>query len=104
MIDLSILNQIEQRKIFAIVRADSAETALKATEAAVFGGIKLVEVLMNTPGSVRVISDLRRKYGDRINVGAGSVVSIDMADRAVKGGAQFITSPHTNAGIIKFSL
>jgi 2-dehydro-3-deoxyphosphogluconate aldolase/(4S)-4-hydroxy-2-oxoglutarate aldolase len=103
MIDYSILSFIEQRKIIAVVKADSAETALKATEAAVFGGIKLVEISMSTPGAVRVISDLRRRYGDRIGVGAGTVVSVDVADRAIKGGAQFISSPHTNAGIIKFS-
>lgn len=103
MIDLSILSIIEQRKIIAVVKADSAEIALKATEAAVFGGIKLVEISINTPGAVRVISDLRRRYGDRLSVGAGSVVSVDIADRAVKAGAQFVSSPHTNAGIIKFS-
>jgi 2-dehydro-3-deoxyphosphogluconate aldolase / (4S)-4-hydroxy-2-oxoglutarate aldolase len=104
MIDTAILTFIEQKKIFAIVRTDSAETALRATEAAVFGGIKLIEVAMSTPGGVRVVSDLRRKYGDRIAVGAGSVISVDMADRAIKGGAQFISSPHTNASLIKFSL
>jgi 2-dehydro-3-deoxyphosphogluconate aldolase / (4S)-4-hydroxy-2-oxoglutarate aldolase len=104
MIDTAILNFVEHKKIFAIVRTESAETALRATEAAVFGGIKLIEVSMSTPGAVRVISDLRRKYGDRIAVGAGSVISVDLADRAIKSGAQFISSPHTNAGLIKFSI
>src|SRR5947209_1619445 len=104
MIDFSILSTIEQHKIFAFVKADSAETALRAAEAAVVGGIKLVEVSLGTPGAVRVISDLRRKYGDEIRVGAGAVISVDMADRAIKGGAQFISSPHTNAGIIEFSV
>ncbi|MEW6730442.1 MAG: bifunctional 4-hydroxy-2-oxoglutarate aldolase/2-dehydro-3-deoxy-phosphogluconate aldolase [Acidobacteriota bacterium] len=104
MIDFSILSAIEQLKIFAIVRTDSAETALKSAEAAVVGGIKLIEISMSTPGAVRVISDLRRKYGDEIYAGAGAVISIDMADRAIKGGAQFISSPHTNAGIIEFSV
>jgi 2-dehydro-3-deoxyphosphogluconate aldolase / (4S)-4-hydroxy-2-oxoglutarate aldolase len=104
MIDHPILKLIEQNKIFAIVKTESAETALKVSEAAVYGGIKLIELSMNTPGAVRVISDLRRKYGDRISVGGGSVVSLDMADRAIKGGAQFISSPHTSTSIIKFSL
>jgi 2-dehydro-3-deoxyphosphogluconate aldolase/(4S)-4-hydroxy-2-oxoglutarate aldolase len=104
MIDFSILSFIEHHKIFAIVKTDSADTALKAAEASIAGGIKLVEVLMTTPGAVRVIADLRRKYGDEIRVGAGGVISIDMADRAIKGGAQFISSPHTNAGIIEFSV
>jgi 2-dehydro-3-deoxyphosphogluconate aldolase / (4S)-4-hydroxy-2-oxoglutarate aldolase len=102
MIDFSILSIIEQYKIFAIVKTESAETALKAAEAAVIGGIKLLEISITTPGAVRVISDLRRKYGDMIRVGAGAVITIDMADRAIKGGAQFISSPHTSANIIEF--
>lgn len=104
MIDFTILNIIELHKIFAIVRTDSAETALKAAEATIMGGIRLLEVSMGTPGAVRVISDLRRKYGDEIRVGAGAVISVDMADRAIKGGAQFISMPHTNAGIIEFAV
>ncbi|KAF0249079.1 MAG: eda [bacterium] len=104
MIDFSILSIIEHHKVFALVRTDSAETALKAAEAAIIGGIKLIEVSLGTPGAVRVISDLRRKYGDAIRVGAGGVISIDGADRAIKGGAQFISSPHTSASIIEFSI
>ncbi len=104
MIDFSILSVIERHKIFAIIKTDSAETALKAAEAAIVGGLKLIEISLTTSGAVRVISDLRRKYGDSIRVGAGNVISIDMADRAIKGGAQFISSPHTNANIIEFSI
>ena len=104
MIDFSILSVIEHHKVFALIRTESAETALKAAEAAIVGGIKLIEVSLNTPGAVRVISDLRRKYGDAARVGAGAVISIDAADRAIKGGAQFISSPHTSASIIEFSI
>jgi 2-dehydro-3-deoxyphosphogluconate aldolase / (4S)-4-hydroxy-2-oxoglutarate aldolase len=104
MIDFSILSTIEQYKIFALIKTDSADTALKAAEAVVVGGIKLLEISLTTPGAVRVISDLRRKYADMIRVGAGAVISVDMADRAIKGGAQFISSPHTNAGIIEYSI
>jgi 2-dehydro-3-deoxyphosphogluconate aldolase/(4S)-4-hydroxy-2-oxoglutarate aldolase len=104
MIDFSILSIIEQHKVFALIRTDSADTALKSSEAAIIGGIKLIEISLGTPGAVRVISDLRRKYGDAVKVGAGNVISVDGADRAIKGGAQFISSPHTNASIIEFSI
>ncbi len=104
MLDFSILSVIEHHKIFALLKTESAETAIKAAEAAIVGGIKLIEVSLTTPGAVRVISELRRKYGDAIRIGAGAVVSIDGADRAIKGGAQFISSPHTSANIIEFSI
>lgn len=89
-------------RIVGILQANSADSALKACEAAIIGGIKIIEVPFGTPGAIRVIAELRRKYGERILVGAGSVTTVEMADRVVKANAQFVTSPHTNAALIEF--
>ncbi|MBX7222939.1 MAG: bifunctional 4-hydroxy-2-oxoglutarate aldolase/2-dehydro-3-deoxy-phosphogluconate aldolase [Blastocatellia bacterium] len=96
------LNFFSHHRVSGIVRAGSAEVALKAAEAAIMGGIKILEVPYTTPGAIRIISDLRRIYGERILIGCGSITTVEMADRAVKGNAQFITSPHTNAALIEF--
>ena len=80
--------------------ARSAIDPLRAAEAAIVGGIKLIEVGLGTPGGFRVISDLRHRYGDRATVGAGSVTSPDQMDRAIKSGAQFISMPHTSASLV----
>src|SRR3989449_9346403 len=95
------VNSVAAYRVFAVVRAKSAEAALRAAEAAIMGGIKLVEVALATPGSFRVISDLRHRYGDRVCVGAGSVTTQDQMDRAIKGGAQFISMPHTNTTLVE---
>jgi 2-dehydro-3-deoxyphosphogluconate aldolase/(4S)-4-hydroxy-2-oxoglutarate aldolase len=100
MKDTELLNSVEAHRVFAVVRARSAETALRAAEAAIVGGIKLVEVALATPGSFRVISDLRHRYGDRVCIGAGSVTNHDHMDRAIKAGAQFISMPHTSAPLV----
>src|SRR5205085_1860941 len=55
-----------------------------------------------TPGAFRVISDLRREHGSEVFVGAGSVLSAEVADRAVKTGAQFVVCPHTDAAIFDY--
>ena len=101
MKDVELVNLVASYKVFAVVRALSAETALRATEAVIKGGIKLVEVALATPGSYRVIADLRHRYGDRVCIGAGSVTSHDQLDRAVKAGAQFISMPHTSAPLVE---
>jgi 2-dehydro-3-deoxyphosphogluconate aldolase/(4S)-4-hydroxy-2-oxoglutarate aldolase len=101
MKDSELVNFVGAHRIFAVVRARSAESALRAAEAAIVGGIKLVEVALATPGSFRVISDLRHRYGDRVCVGAGSVTTHDQMDRAVKSGAQFISMPHTGEALIE---
>ena len=100
MNDSDFIKFVAENRIFATVRADSAEAALRAAEAAIIGGIKLLEVSLSTPGEFRVISELRRVYGDRACIGAGSVTSEEQADRAIKSGAQFITMPHTNKWLI----
>ena len=101
MKDTELIEAVAAHRVFAVVRARSAESALRAAEAAVIGGIKLVEVALATPGSFRVVSELRHNYGDRVCVGAGSVTNHDQMDRAIKAGAQFISMPHTSAKLIE---
>ncbi len=101
MNEADLIKLAGEQKVFAVARAHSAESALRAAEAAIIGGIKLIEVALVTPGSFRVISDLRRQYGDRATVGAGYVMTYDQIDRAVKSGAQFISMPHTLTTMIE---
>jgi 2-dehydro-3-deoxyphosphogluconate aldolase/(4S)-4-hydroxy-2-oxoglutarate aldolase len=101
MKDEDLIQLAADHRVFAVVRAQSAESALRAAEAAIIGGIKLIEVALSTPGSFRVISDLRRRYGDRASIGAGSVMSYEHIDRAIKSSAQFIVMPHTNQELVE---
>src|SRR2546425_1931181 len=100
MKDAELVNLVSVNRVFGVVRAKSAESALRAAEAAIVGGIKLIEVTLGTPGGFRVISDLRHRYGDRATVGAGSVTNHDQMDRAIKSGAQFISMPHTSTTLV----
>ena len=101
MKDEDFIQLAADHRVFAIVRAQSAQSALRAAEAAIVGGIKLIEVALSTPGGFRVISDLRRRYGDRATIGAGSVMNYDQIDRAIKCSAQFISMPHTNMQLVE---
>jgi 2-dehydro-3-deoxyphosphogluconate aldolase/(4S)-4-hydroxy-2-oxoglutarate aldolase len=101
MSDSEFVKFVAENRIFATLQAESAEVALRAAEAAILGGIKLVEVPLATPGQYRVISELRRVYGDRACIGAGSVMTEEQIDRAVKSGAQFIGMPHTNKILVE---
>ena len=84
MNDAEFIRLVSERKVFAVVRAESAALALRAAEAAIIGGIKLVEVALVMAGGFRVISDLRRQFGDRACIGAGSVMSYEQIDRAIQ--------------------
>jgi 2-dehydro-3-deoxyphosphogluconate aldolase/(4S)-4-hydroxy-2-oxoglutarate aldolase len=104
MNDHPSLERIKALPIFAAVTAPSADSALKSAEAAIAGGLTQIEIRLSSPGAYRVISDLRREHGDAVLVGAGAVVTEEMADRAVKAGAQFLVSPHTDEAILSMCL
>lgn len=103
MKDDELIRFVSTNRVFGVLGGHSAASALRAGEAAIVGGIRLIEVALGTPGSFRVISDLQHRFGDRVCVGAGSVTSFEQIDRAVKSGAQFISMPHTSAPLIEAS-
>ena len=101
MKDAELVKFVSANRVIGVVRARSAETALRAAEAAIVGGIKIIEVTLATPGSFRVIADLRHRYGDRVCISAGSVTNHEQMDRAIKSGAQFISMPHTSLPLVE---
>ena len=101
MKDDELIRFASTNRVFGVLGGHSAASALRAAEAAIVGGIRLIEVALGTPGSFRVISELQHRFGDRVCAGAGSVTSFEQIDRAVKSGAQFISMPHTSAPLIE---
>ena len=79
--------------IVPVVRASSAQQALLAAEAVAAGGIPIVEITMTVPGAVEVIAQLARSTGDRVLIGAGTVLDAATASRCFDAGAEFLVSP-----------
>lgn len=90
-----LLATLKANRILAVVRAPSAESALRATEALVAGGITGIEITFSTPETPRVIRELVARYGEQIYLGAGTVTTPEEADKAAEAGARFLVSPGT---------
>ncbi len=90
---MPILSAIQEHKIIAIIRGAGTEAVLKIAEALCDGGVRLIEVTMNSPNALQSIEALRKEMGDRIWVGAGTVLDATTAKKAVAVGAGFIISP-----------
>ena len=88
-----VLKRIEEVGIIPVVRAASSEEAIAVAEAIGEGGIPLLEITMTVPGAVGVIAELRKRYGDEVLVGAGTVLDPGAARACIQAGAQFIVSP-----------
>jgi len=82
----------------AILRCDDPDTAARAMDAAVRGGFRIVEFTLTVPDAFDLIREFSRREG--LVVGAGTVLEVDDAERAVEAGASFLVSPVTDPEII----
>jgi 2-dehydro-3-deoxyphosphogluconate aldolase / (4S)-4-hydroxy-2-oxoglutarate aldolase len=95
------LARVGQTGIVAILRATSGERLADAAEALVAGGIDVVEVTFTVPGALRVLEQVADRMGDKILLGAGTVLDTETARAALLAGAQFIVSPAVNVDVIR---
>jgi 2-dehydro-3-deoxyphosphogluconate aldolase/(4S)-4-hydroxy-2-oxoglutarate aldolase len=93
---LQIIKQIEETGLVPVVRAASADEAMRVIDAIKEGGVSVLEITMTVPGAVKVIEEVVAKYGSDATVGAGTVLDPETARACILAGAQFIVSPALN--------
>ncbi len=95
------LSQILDRGIVAIIRAPSGELLADVAEALYEGGIDVIEVTFTGPGILDILNRVQKRLGDKILLGAGSVLDTETARSAILAGAEYIVSPTVNVNIIE---
>ena len=88
-------------RVVAIFRRLSTAQALLATRAIADGGVRCVEITMDSGEALQTIAALREALGDRVAVGAGTVMDLRSARDAAAAGACFFVSPHTDEMLIR---
>lgn len=94
-----ILKNIENTKIFAVVRTNNAQKAIDLSKALIDGGLKIIEVTMSYTDAPVAIQEISKIEG--ISVAAGSVVTGLQAESAIEAGAELIVSPVAEMSLIK---
>lgn len=97
-----VLQRIRDTGLIPVVRAESADQAMRAVAAIKAGGIDVLEVTMTVPGAIGVIEQLAKAYGTEALIGAGTVLDPETARACIQAGAQFIVSPALNEETIAF--
>ncbi len=87
------VEKFKKLPLMGIVRGAKAEDAEPLLEASVRAGLETIEVTMNTPGAVKMISRMREVSAGKVMVGAGTVLSESDLKKAVDAGAGFIVMP-----------
>ena len=91
---------LDECPLVAIIRGVLPEEAEAIGEAIYEGGIRIIEVPMNSPEPLKSIELLATSFGERALVGAGTVVDpVDVA-RVRDAGGRLIVAPNTDVGVI----
>ena len=96
------IKQIKETGVIPVVRATTADEAMRAIDAIREGGISVLEITMTVPGAVGVIEQVARRFGSEALVGAGTVLDAETAKTCIDAGAQFIVSPALNLETIAY--
>ena len=95
-----VLTRIGQLKIVPVIAIEDAGSASALGEALVSGGLPLAEVTFRTAAAEQAIRTLAAHK--EILVGAGTVLNVDTAKRAVDAGAKFVVSPGFNPKVVSW--
>jgi 2-dehydro-3-deoxyphosphogluconate aldolase/(4S)-4-hydroxy-2-oxoglutarate aldolase len=96
-----MLKDLKQHQLMVAVRTATPEDAYHAAAACVEGGIRFVEITFSVPGADEVIQRLCRD--ERVSVGAGTILCVDDAKKALKSGASYLVSPNFDEEVVKFA-
>lgn len=97
-------NKLKSAKLIPVLRKIPYENSQSLIEALVLGGIKAVEITLDTEKAAEIIKETRQNFGDRVIVGAGTVLTLEDCMTALDAGAKFIVSPSLNLDVVKHSL
>lgn len=101
------LEYVQQRKVVAIVRGLSPEHIVRLGHAFEEGGIGLMEVTYNQRApetwadTARAIEAVEKEFGDRLLVGAGTVITLEQVRMTYEAGGHYLVTPTTQPEIIR---
>jgi 2-dehydro-3-deoxyphosphogluconate aldolase/(4S)-4-hydroxy-2-oxoglutarate aldolase len=95
-----VLEQLTAEGLVPVIRAESAEIALRVVEALVEGGIRTLEITMTVPDAMTAIRRVAERFGHSVLLGAGTVTSRELAEGAIDAGAEFLVTPCLVADVI----
>ncbi|WP_100011620.1 bifunctional 4-hydroxy-2-oxoglutarate aldolase/2-dehydro-3-deoxy-phosphogluconate aldolase [Lentibacillus sediminis] len=97
------LQKIMDEKLVAVVRGADPDEVIPIAEALFDGGIRIMEITMDTPKVETVIREVANAFDGEMIVGAGTVLDPESARTAIMAGSQFIFSPTVNTDTIKMT-
>src|SRR5256886_491980 len=95
------LRQVLDCGIVAVVRSPDSRQLVEVTRALADGGVTVVEITMTVPDALDVLRQVRQALGDRVLLGAGTILDPETARAALLAGAEYLVAPTVNLDVIK---
>jgi 2-dehydro-3-deoxyphosphogluconate aldolase/(4S)-4-hydroxy-2-oxoglutarate aldolase len=89
--------------IVAVVRSTESAPLVDVCRALVDGGIDVAEITFTVPDALDVLKATRKALGDRILLGAGTVLDAETARAAFLAGAEYLVSPTLDLDVIRMA-
>lgn len=96
-----MLEKILKRPVIPVIVIDDADDAVPLAEAMLAGGLDVIEITFRTAAAAEAISRISKTFPDML-IGAGTVVTIEQAQRALDEGISFGLAPGLNPDIVTF--
>lgn len=96
-----LLDSIQKERVVAIFRGLSLDQLERRVELLVENDLTIMEITLNSPGALHTIEKLKHKYGQDIQIGAGTVLSTSEVEDVKNAGGEFIISPNMNVDVIR---
>ena len=100
MNDNKMKQLVLENPILAILRNVPTDKVLNYAGAIMEGGIRFFEVALNSKDALEQIALLKKHYGHRAHIGAGTAITVERAKAAVEAGAEFLLAPSTDEDVL----
>lgn len=98
---MTLDDAIAELPVVAIIRGVTPDEAVATAQALLDGGVRAVEVPLNSPEPFRSIRAIVDALGDRMAVGSGTVLTPEGVDRTAEAGGRLLVSPNTDPAVIR---
>lgn len=88
----NVIEILSDPGLVPVIRLDSGEKLPKLLDALLAGGIRAAELTMTIPGAVTLLAENRKRFGDSLLLGMGTVTDRETARAAIEAGAHFLVS------------
>ena len=99
---MDLMNTVKAEPVLVIMRNVPTDIIIDYAKSIIDGGVNFFEVALNSKDALNQITMLKKIYGDRATIGAGTAITVERAKAAIDAGADFLLAPSTDEPVLAY--